>query len=265
MVTVLIQDEGHFVRVELNDPSQKNALSQEMIQELTKFFRGLNGKQHSQWRFVTLEGKGDVFCAGANLVEMKNSIDWDHEENMRRALSLHEMFQAFYECEIPILCRAQGAVFGGALGLVGLSDYVIAEESTIFCFSEVKLGLAPAVISDFLLRKFPPGTLQPYMISGIRFSAGEAQRMQLIHQITGAGRSSEVFKDCINHFLSLGPQSIRVTKKLIKQLSGNIDWGERRQFTTQLIAGLRVSEEGQEGVKSFLEKRKPRWVTTSGE
>jgi methylglutaconyl-CoA hydratase len=154
----------------------------------------------------------------------------------------------------------EGAAFGGALGLIAACDEVIAEEGTQFCFSEVKLGIAPAVISSFVQRKTVPGKVRPLMLSAVVFNAHTAQQAGLVTDVVAAGEGHNAIQKVIQTYMQCGPEAVRETKKLLNDI-GNMTWEQQRDRTTNLIAERRASDEGQEGLKSFLEKREPSWRT----
>ena len=185
-------------------------------------------------------------------------VNFSLDENKKDAGELFEMFEALRLCPAPILAMAHGAVYGGALGLLACCDHVIIESGTKLCFSEVKLGIAPAVISSFVLRKAVLGVVQPLMISGRLFDAETASRAGLAHHIVPAGTGAAELERAALEWNEAGPEAARETKKLLQDLV-ILPWDQHRERTTKLIAERRVSSEGQEGLKSFLEKRTPSW------
>jgi methylglutaconyl-CoA hydratase len=184
---------------------------------------------------------------------MKDMVHFSLQQNKKDSEILFDMFQAIYSCQAPILGVAHGAAFGGALGLLACCDYVLCEEKTQLCFSEVKLGIAPAVISFFVLKKCALGFVNPLMISGRVFNATEALQTGLVHVIVDEEALPDKLLSAINWFKEAGPQAVRATKKLLQTADLN------KQTVTSLIAELRVSTEGQDGLRAFLEKRNPSW------
>lgn len=249
-----IQLKEKIYLVTLNRPDVRNAFNPEMIREITLAFKNVPVES----RMVVLQGNGKVFCSGADLEWMKSMVDYTFEKNVADSVELHLMFETMRNCPLPIVAVVQGAAMGGALGLIACSDVVIAEESTQFCFSEVRLGLAPAVISSFVLQKANLGLIGPWMISGKIFGAQEGVRMGLVHEVVGTENLAAVQDRWMQVFLDAAPGAIRDTKVLLQELLQKDDQ-EQKQITTQLIANRRVSAEGQEGLKAFLEKRKPSW------
>lgn len=241
-----VRDECQFVT--LNRPDVKNAFHPEMIQELTDTF--LTANKNKSLRAIFLKGEGTAFCAGADLNWMKEMIQFSFEENKKDSEKLWEMFEAIAFCEVPVIGVVHGAVFGGALGLLACCDYVFAEASTKFCFSEVKLGLSPAVISSFIRRKMADGFARSLMLSAEVFSAEKAETCGLVHAIfEGTPDGAQVHQK----FSSQGIEALRETKKLLNALP-NLNWSEQKKLTTTVISERRTSVEGQARLKSFLSK-----------
>lgn len=240
--------------ISLNRPEVRNAFNPELITEITQTFQTVPDNA----RVVVLKGKGKVFCSGADLEWMKSMKDFTLEENKQDSLDLYSMFNTIRNCEVPVIAVVQGAAMGGALGLIACADIVLAEENTQFCFSEVRLGLAPAVISSFVLNKTNLGLAGPYMISGKVFGSKEAMAMGLIHSAGALDAIEKNLREWIQSFLDAAPVAVRETKKLISELSLK-PIEDQKHLTTTLIASRRVSDEGQEGLNSFLTKRQPKW------
>lgn len=251
-----VREEKHIAYVKINRPETRNAFDPRMIEELTKVFRGLN--QRAELRAVVLQGEGKVFCAGADLNWMKEMVNYTFDQNRDDSKKLFAMFEAIADCSLPTICLVQGAAFGGALGLIACCDYVIADPATQFCFSEVKLGLAPAVISAFVNRRCNARKTRYYMISGAVFNSAQAIEMGLAHEVVPIGDFELQLSSIFAQVGECGPEAVRETKKLLNSLP-TLSWSEQRELTTQVIAERRVSNEGQEGLKSFLEKRGPHW------
>jgi methylglutaconyl-CoA hydratase len=229
-----------------------------MIGEITGIFRDL--EKRGDLRAIALLGEGKAFCAGGDLNWMKEMVNFSFEQNLDDSKKLFEMFEAIADCSLPVVGMVHGAAFGGALGLIAACDEVIAEEGTQFCFSEVKLGIAPAVISAFVNRKAVAGKVRPLMLSGTVFSAHVAQQAGLVNEIAPAGEGHSVLQKALHAYLQCGPQAVRETKKLLNKLP-TLSWDEQKKATGKVIAERRASPEGQEGLKSFLEKREPTWRT----
>lgn len=259
MNTLLVSDNRGILEIRLNRPDLRNAMSTEMIGELTKTFR--EASTRADLRGILLRGEGKAFCAGADLSDMQRMVNFSLKENQSDAVNLHAMFDAIWACPVPVVSVVHGAAFGGALGLIATSDIVLIEEKTQLCFSEVKLGLAPAVISDFILRKVSVGFVAPWMMTGVVFSGGEAMRMGLAHFHADAAGLDAHKEKILTALRESGGEAVRETKKLLRTLP-DLPASEARSETTRVIAERRVSGEGQEGLKAFLEKRTPSWRTT---
>ncbi len=185
MSFVIVTELNQVAYVKLNRPDVRNAFNPAMIAEITLLFRNLQARK--DLRAVVLQGEGKVFCAGADLNWMKEMVNFSFEQNREDSLKLFAMFEAIAECTLPVVGLVHGAVFGGALGLVAICDEVIAEEGTQFCFSEVKLGIAPAVISSFVNRKAVGGKVRPLMLSGVIFNPHIAQQSGLVTEVVPSG------------------------------------------------------------------------------
>lgn len=242
--------------VKLNRPEVRNAFNPEMIHEITQTFHEFN-KRHDL-RAVVLQGEGKSFCAGADLNWMQEMVNFTFHQNREDSLKLFMMFEAIAKCALPVIGLVHGAAFGGALGLIAACDEVIAEEGTQFCFSEVKLGIAPAVISAFVAHKTVPGKIRPLMLSAVVFNAHIAQQAGLVTEVVPSGEGHVAVQKIIYNYKQGGYEAIRETKKLLNDLE-RMTWEQLRDRTSTLIAERRASSEGQEGLKAFLEKREPSW------
>ncbi|MFM6927463.1 MAG: enoyl-CoA hydratase-related protein [Bdellovibrio sp.] len=258
MKFVVVAEMNHVAYVKLNRPDVRNAFNPEMIAEITQIFHDLNARK--DLRSVVLQGEGKSFCAGADLNWMREMVNFSFIQNREDSVKLFGMFEAIAKCTLPVIGLVHGAAFGGALGLLAACDEVIAEEGTQFCFSEVKLGIAPAVISSFVQRKTIPGKVRPLMLSAVVFNAHTAQQAGLVTDVVAAGEGHNAIQKVIQNYMQCGPEAVRETKKLLNDI-GNMTWEQQRDRTTNLIAERRASAEGQEGLKSFLEKREPSWRT----
>lgn len=255
MKTLIIKNEKTVIRVCLNRPQVRNAFHPEMISELTSIFKEL--KKNKDVRCVVLLGEGESFCAGADLAWMKSMVSFSRTQNKKDAEKLYDMFQVMFELPCPLIGVAQGHAMGGALGLLAVCDMVVAEEKTEFCFSEVKLGLSPAVISAFVKNKMDLSQMSRWFLSGEVFNAQQAKDMGLVHEVTN--QTQIVLDKWCKAFLANGPQAVRETKTLLRKIVGDSSQAKLKKQTTDLIAKLRVGSEGQEGIKGFLEKRSPSW------
>jgi methylglutaconyl-CoA hydratase len=201
-------------------------------------------------RAVVLAGEGPSFSAGADVEWMRASVDLDHEANVREANALRGMLESIDRCAAPVVCRVQGHAFGGGCGLVATADIAVADEDAVFAFSEVKLGIIPAVISPFALAKIGPSAARRYFVTGERFDAETALRIGLVHDVTpDLDKSTERI---VAELLSAGPRAARAAKRLVLERPDGPE-------TARRIAEQRRSPEGQEGLRAFLERRKPNW------
>jgi methylglutaconyl-CoA hydratase len=240
----------------LNRPQVRNAFNPEMISELADLPKSIS----TDVRAVVLIGEGAVFSAGGDLNWMKKSLDLNREQNFEDAKKLAEMYYTLDRLPVPLVGLIHGAAMGGGVGLVSVCDYAIATTETVFSFSEVRLGIIPACISPFILRKIGIGHTRALFTTAEKFGAQKALEIGLIHQIAanhdellqlGEKKLSEV-KEC-------GPNAIRLSKNLIFDVSRVSDDAEQLKLVAEVLANVRVSPEGQEGLRAFLEKRKPDW------
>jgi methylglutaconyl-CoA hydratase len=255
MKTIVFTEIDQIGFIKLNRPDVRNAFNSEMIEELTQTFLTLQAR--SDLKAVGLTGEGKAFCAGADLNWMKSMVNFSLDDNKKDSEKLYEMFAAMKNLDLPIVAHIHGAVFGGALGLVACCDYVVAETNTRFCFSEVKLGIAPAVISSFVLDRCTPA-VKYYMTSAEVFTEVQGQQLGLVNLTSGKDEGTKEFQRVLHLYKENGPVAVRRTKKLLRELV-RLNSNQRKEETIKLISELRVSSEGQEGINGFLENRKPSW------
>jgi methylglutaconyl-CoA hydratase len=240
-----IERDGPVLRVTMAKPERRNAFDASLIAELTEAFADVGDV-----RAVLLAGEGASFSAGADVDWMGSSVDLSYEENVADALRLRAMLEAIDSCPAPVVARVQGHALGGGCGLVACCDVAIAEPGTQFAFSEVKLGIVPAVISPFALAKIGSGAARRYFVTGERFGAEVALRLGLVHEL--ADDLDAAVEQVIDELRSAGPHAARAAKELARgPLSA--------QETAERIARARTSAEGQEGLRAFLEKRTAGW------
>ena len=252
-MSIELKDHGEYASIVLNRPDQRNALTFEMIVELRQIF-----SQKTSWRFLTLEGRGKHFCAGADLNWMKASAQLSEEENLKESQSLFDMYASMHTCPIPILGKFQGAAMGGAVGLVSCCDIALAEDHAFFCLSEVRLGLAPATIAPFVEQKIGPSYFKALSLTAERVDSSKAQNIALVHRVLPESQLDEAFDELKKELLNMSPQALKKVKELSHQLSP-LDLKHLRTLTSSTIAKLRASPEGQEGLTAFFEKRLPKW------
>ncbi len=251
MSLVLFRErDGRVARVVLDRPELRNAFDEELIAALTETFDSLS--KDDGVRAIVLEGRGKAFCAGADLSWMKKMAAYTLGENLADAERLAAMFEAIDSCPRPVVARIQGAALGGGTGLAAVSDVVVAEEGTLFGTTEVRLGIVPAVISPYMVRKIGESAARYWFTTGERFDAQAAARAGLVHTVVPVGSLDAEIERLLDAFLSSGPEAVSEAKRLATSASA-------RAAATSSIAARRVSAEGQEGLRAFLEKRKPVW------
>jgi methylglutaconyl-CoA hydratase len=254
-VEQLISD--HVGHVQLRRPDLHNAFNEEVIGQLADVFRELGDRDDV--RAIVLSGEGKSFCAGADLNWMQKMVDYTFDENEADAKQLASMLNTIRCCPKPTIARVHGAVFGGGVGLVAACDIAVALERVVFCLSEVKLGIAPAVIMPFLTEKMLPSAVQRYALTAERFDGVEAKRVGLVAEtVESADELDEEIGRIIDAIKETGPRAVAACKAIIREARG----GEFEAALIKMahrIAKLRASNEGQEGLKAFLEKRNPRW------
>lgn len=256
--TIKIQLGECVAWVNLDRPEVRNALNPVMIHELTEVFEWLGGRDDI--RVIVLKGNGKSFCAGADLAYMKAMADYTYEENLADAERLSKLFQTIWFCNKAVITVVHGACIGGANGIVAASDIVIAESKTKFAFSEVRLGITPATISPFVLRKTGMSAAKELMLTGRLFYADEAQRFHLVNIAVDEDRLVEMERQYIEHFMHTSPDAVAECKNLLRMVGGFDDpYNPVFAQTSALIARQRTSEAGQEGMAAFFEKRKPSW------
>jgi methylglutaconyl-CoA hydratase len=255
--TIVLERAGGIARVRFNRPDVRNALNAQMIAELTETFNALSADESV--RGVVLEGEGKMFSGGADINYMRAGLDLGEEENFNDALRLSDMFASIDECAAPVIAKVHGAALGGGSGLIAACDVVIAADDAIFGFTEAKLGIVPAVISPFVVRKIGMSHARALFATGERFGADRAMRIGLVHEVVSYPALQTAVQREIDELLSCGPQASRVAKRIARTVAG-MERAEARTWTARTIAQRRASPEGQDGLRSFLEKRKPAWM-----
>ena len=240
-----VERDGSVLRITLARPDRRNAFDAALIAELAEAFVDVG-----RARVVLLAGEGPSFCAGADVDWMRASAGLSFDENVADSNALRRMLEAIDGCPAPVVARVQGHALGGGAGLVAVADVAIAEPGTVFAFSEVKLGIIPAVISPFVLAKIGAGAARRYFVSGERFHADTALRIGLVSEV--ADDLDVAVGRALGELLSAGPHAARWAKRLVRERPDGPE-------TARWIAERRTSDEGQEGLKAFLEKRPPGW------
>jgi methylglutaconyl-CoA hydratase len=241
----------------MNRPQVRNAFNETMIAELTAAFVALDKKPAV--RAVVLAGRGPAFCAGADLNWMKKMAGFTFEENRRDAMGLAGMLHALHTLSKPTLARVHGPAFAGGMGLLAACDIAVASQDAEFCLSEVKLGLTPATISPYVIAAMGERAAQRYFLTAERFTAAEAYRIGLVQELTLPGALDARINEILGDLVTAGPASLAATKDLIRAVARRPLEAKLIEDTATRIARARASDEGREGVRSFLEKRKPAW------
>lgn len=240
----------------LNRPEVHNAFDDALIEELNTAIDRFRADPHVRILVVRAEGKS--FSAGADLAWMKRMAACSEEDNLADAQELERLMHGLHAFPKPTLAIVQGAAFGGAVGLISCCDIAIASDNASFSLSEVKLGLAPAVISPFVIAAIGPRQASRYFLTAERFSASRALEMELLHEVVVPDQLQATADTLIQALLNNGPEAMTASKALIRHVVPSTD-DELRDYTTSLIARLRTSTEGQEGLSAFFEKRAPAW------
>jgi methylglutaconyl-CoA hydratase len=244
------------ITVTLNRPDVRNAFNDELIAELTAWARG---PMPPGSRVVVLRGAGKTFCAGADLTWMSKMVGYSRDENIRDARAMAEMFQALDTLALPLLGRVHGAALGGGAGLAAVCDIVVAADDAVFGFTEAKLGILPAVISPFAVAKIGPSAARELFLTAARFSGDRAREIGLVHALAPEARLDAVVDAYVKEIATSAPEAVAAAKRLIKQVSGQAPL-DVAQMTADTIATHRVSEEGQAGMRAFLEKHPAPWI-----
>jgi len=253
-----IERSGIVAYVTLARPEVHNAFNEVLIAELHAAFSLLSDADDI--RAVVLRGEGRSFCAGADLNWMRKSLEYTRDENIEDALRMADMFRAIDSCRHPVIGRIHGAALGGGAGLTAVCDIAIASDETRFGFTEVRLGIAPAVISPFVVSKIGKTHARALFTTGERFSANRAYEIGLVHRVVPLAELDDAVRTTLREIGQAGPAGSRASKLVASRVTGMSD-EDAREMTAATIASLRVSPEGQEGIRAFLEKRRAAWVS----
>ncbi len=255
--TIRLAVDEKVARITFARPEVHNAFNATMIAELAQVFDQV--KAEVSVRVVVLTGEGKSFCAGADINWMREIIDYSYEQNLSESLLLAEVLHKLYSFPKPTVAMVNGAAIGGGNGFLSACDIAVAAEEAHFGLSEVKIGLVPAAISPFVIRKIGESKAREYFLTGKRISAKKAQEIGLVNQVVPREKLEDTVNELISLLLTSGPEALASCKELIFQVP-QMSLEEVKEFTARMIANLRISEEGQEGMASFLEKRKPNWI-----
>jgi methylglutaconyl-CoA hydratase len=256
--TLTISREGKTATVTLNRPEVRNAFNETTIAELTQAFRELG--DDADLRAIVLAANGTAFCAGADLNWMKKMAGYTHAENHADALQLAEMLRTIYLCPKPVVAKVQGDCYAGGMGLVAACDIIVAADEVNFCLSEVKLGLIPATISPYVIKAMGENASRRYFLTAERFGAREALRIGFAHDVVAADALDFKVGEIVKALVNNSPNAVREAKVLVREVAGQTVNDALLADTAERIAQIRASEQGREGVASFLEKRKPSWL-----
>ena len=252
-----VRREGPVEFVTLNRPDVRNAFNEQVIDEITRWAAAV--AEDDEVRVAVLAGAGKAFCAGADLTWMSRMVSYTHDENVQDASTMAKMYASLDHLPIGLIGRVHGAALGGGAGLVAVCDIVVAESQATFGFTEVKVGIVPAVISPYVLTKVGLSAARELFLTGMRFDAARAKEIGLVHAVAPEEQLDACVGKYVSELLTAAPGAISTAKELLRKV-----WGRPVQdvtgITTDTIAARRVSEEGQEGMKAFLEKRKPSWT-----
>jgi methylglutaconyl-CoA hydratase len=259
MSYVLTELDGPIAIITLNRPEKHNAFDDALIADLTQHLNAVD--QLDQVRVVVLSASGKSFSAGADLNWMKRMASYTEAENAHDAMALAELMKTLYGLSKPTIARVQGPAYGGGVGLVACCDIAVGTHDAAFSLSEVKLGLIPAVISPYVIAAIGPRAAHRYFLTAERFDAGEAYRLGLLSELVNNDDELDVkIEEIIRSILAAGPDAIHEAKQLIDAVTNQPITNTLIADTASRIARVRVSAEGQEGLRAFLEKRKPAWT-----
>src|SRR3954453_12904887 len=256
-MTLQIESSGGVARGTLNRPEVRNAFNEALIAELTAWAESV--KPGGSDRVAVLAGAGKMFCAGADLTWMSKTVAYTREENVRDARAMARMFEALDRLPIPLIGRVHGAALGGGVGLAAVCDIVVAAEDAAFGFTEVKLGIIPAVISPYALAKIGRSAARELFLTGARFSAARAREIGLVHAIGDEAELDRIVAKYVNDLVTSGPEAVAAAKRLIAEVCG-VTRTAATEYAIDAIAERRVSKEGQDGMGAFLAKRPPSWT-----
>lgn len=256
--TIEFQIQENIGTVWFNRPDKHNAMNDIMISEIIDCFNNINDLNII--RVVIIRGRGKSFCAGADLNYMKGIAEFGYEENYQDGLKLAKCFNVIYNCTKPTIAIVHGAAIGGANGILAACDFVYCTPETKFAFSEVKLGIIPSTISLYVSKRIGEFGCRDLMLTGRRFNGEEAEYYRLVNKSIPESELETYIGKIVSELLTSGPDAIAECKKLIYEISNNLLFEDAIDYTAKTIANLRASSEGQEGMASFLGKRKPDWV-----
>lgn len=253
----LVRPSAHVAEVWLNRPDVRNAFNDEVIAELTQTFEQLAAQP--ELRVVLLSGRGKAFCAGADLNWMRAMADYSWEQNRADAQRLADMLWTLDQCPVPVVGRVQGDCYAGGMGLASICDVLVASSNVTFCLSEARLGLLPATISPYVIRAMGVQAARRYFTTAERLSAAQAHAMGLVHELCEPEALDAKVAEIVATLVANGPAAVKACKRLVRDIAGQDITEALRAETARRIADIRASDEGKEGLQSFLGKRSPNW------
>lgn len=259
MQTLNVSSKNGVLTIELNRPDVRNAFNEVLIGELLEVFT--RASTDDSVRVIVLRGSGKLFCAGGDLNWMKKSKELTGEANYNDTRRLTKMFDTMNSCSKPVVGLIHGAAIGGGVGLVSVCDYLVASEETVFSLSEVRLGIIPACIGPFVLAKIGESHARALFMSAERFDAKRAYEIGLVHELVKSPDDlNKAYERITSNLLQCGPNAMKAAKQLIRGIKERSSHPEKLEYAACMLADLRVTPEGQEGLGAFLEKRKPNWI-----
>lgn len=256
--TIELEINNYLATVWLNRPDIRNALNETMISEIITCFEEIN--QIKDVRIVLLKGRGKSFCAGADLNWMSGVSKYTYEQNYSESVQLAKCFYSIYTCKKPVIAVIHGAAIGGANGLYSSADFAFCDNETVFAFSEVNIGIIPATISPYIIKRTGEFVGRDLMFTGRRIKGKEAEQLHLVNKSLDSTELEAHVNNVINELMTSGPEAVAKCKELIYNVVNNPFSDKVIEYTSKMIAEARMSEEGQEGMASFLEKRKAKWI-----
>ncbi|MEP7299146.1 MAG: enoyl-CoA hydratase/isomerase family protein [Burkholderiales bacterium] len=258
----IVRRSPHVAEVWLNRPDVRNAFNEHVIAELGAAFAALGAD--TSLRAIVLGGRGKAFCAGADLGWMREMAGYTWERNRSDAQALANMLWVVYNCPVPIVGRVHGDCYAGGVGLAAVCDVLVAAEPVNFCLSEAKLGLLPGTISPYVIRAMGEQASRRYFVTAERFSATQAAAMGFVHEVCAVDALDAKVDEIVAALIANGPMALRACKTLVQDMAGRPIDAALRDETARRIADIRASDEGREGVQSFLNKRRPAWLEEPG-